>query len=165
MKWDVCTQCSSGMVCVRGWASKFHLVLGLVVLLSEDTSAHWSLQWNMSTLTFRTHSASPTLHTVKLWLLGSFRNGKYVENNSGQERTKSRTLPVTDKDLASTYVLCRLSPTCPWFWMERNYFWSEVRKEGKTKLRFKTDYDKTSTQCLNKKSWNIRVCNMAMSTW
>ena len=30
------------------------------------------------------------------------------------------------------------------------YFWSEVRKEGKTKLRFKTDYDKTSTQCLNK---------------
>ena len=23
------------------------------------------------------------------------------------------TLPVTDKDLASTYVLCHLSPTCP----------------------------------------------------
>ena len=44
---------------------------------------------------------------------GSFRNGKYAENNSGQERTKSGTLPVTDKDLASTYVLCRPSPTCP----------------------------------------------------
>ena len=46
-------------------------------------------------------------------LPGSFRNGKYAENNSGQERTKSRTLPVTDKDLASTYVLCCPSPTCP----------------------------------------------------
>ena len=45
--------------------------------------------------------------------LGSFRNRKYVENNSGQERTKSGMLPVTDKDLASTYVLCHLSPTCP----------------------------------------------------
>ena len=44
---------------------------------------------------------------------GSFWNGKYVEDNSGQERTKSGTLPVTDKDLASTYVLCCLSPTCP----------------------------------------------------
>ena len=32
-----------------------------------------------------------------------------------------------------------------------NYFWSEVGKEGKTKLRFKTDYNKKSTQCLNKK--------------
>ena len=44
---------------------------------------------------------------------GSFRNGKYAEDNSGQERTKSGMLPVTDKDLASTYVLCHLSPTCP----------------------------------------------------
>ena len=44
---------------------------------------------------------------------GSFRNGKYAENNSGQERIKSGTLPVTDKDLASTYMLCRPSPTCP----------------------------------------------------
>ena len=44
---------------------------------------------------------------------GSFWNGKYAEDNSGQERTKSGTLPVTDKDLASTYVLCRPSPTCP----------------------------------------------------
>ena len=44
---------------------------------------------------------------------GSFRNRKYAESNSGQERTKSGTLPVTDKDLASTYVLCCLSPTCP----------------------------------------------------
>ena len=48
---------------------------------------------------------------------------------------------------------------------QREYFWSEVRKEGETKLRFKTDYDKTSTRCLNKKSWNIMVCKMAMSTW
>ena len=62
---------------------------------------------------------------------GSFQNRKYAENNSRQERTKSGTLPVTDKDLASTYVLCHPSPTCPWFWMERKYFWSEVRKEGK----------------------------------
>ena len=62
---------------------------------------------------------------------GSFRNGKYAEDNSGQERTKSGTLPVTDKDLASTYVLCHLSPTCPWFRTERKYSWSEVRKEGK----------------------------------
>ena len=46
-------------------------------------------------------------------LPGSFQNGKYAENNSGQERTKSGTLPVTDKDLASTYVLCCPSPTCP----------------------------------------------------
>ena len=45
--------------------------------------------------------------------LGSFRNRKYAEDNSGQERTKSRMLPVTDKDLASTYVLCHPSPTCP----------------------------------------------------
>ena len=44
---------------------------------------------------------------------GSLQNGKYAENNSGQERTKSRMLPVTDKDLASTYVLCCPSPTCP----------------------------------------------------
>ena len=44
---------------------------------------------------------------------GSFRNRKYAGDNSGQERTKSGTLPVTDKDLASTYVLCHLSPTCP----------------------------------------------------
>ena len=41
--------------------------------------------------------------TVKNKLLsydfpGSFRNGKYAENNSGQERTKSGMLPVTDKD-------------------------------------------------------------------
>ena len=43
----------------------------------------------------------------------SFWNGKYAEDNSGQERTKSGMLPVTDKDLASTYVLCRPSPTCP----------------------------------------------------
>ena len=33
------------------------------MLLSEDTFTHQSLQWNMSTLTFRTHSASPTLCT------------------------------------------------------------------------------------------------------
>ena len=33
---------------------------------------------------------------------GSFWNGKYAENNSRQEGTKSRMLPVTDKDLAST---------------------------------------------------------------
>ena len=33
------------------------------LVLSEDTSAHRSLQQNMSTLTFRTHSASPTLCT------------------------------------------------------------------------------------------------------
>ena len=32
-----------------------------------------------------------------------------------------------------------------------NYFWRKVRKEGKTKSIFKTDYDKKSTQCLNKK--------------
>ena len=31
--------------------------------LSEDTFAHWSLWQNMSILTLRTHSASPTLHT------------------------------------------------------------------------------------------------------
>ena len=46
-------------------------------------------------------------------LPGSFQNGKYAEDNSRQERTKSGTLPVTDKDLASTYVLCCPSPTCP----------------------------------------------------
>ena len=44
---------------------------------------------------------------------GSFQNGKDVENNSRQECTKSGTLPVTDKDLASMYVLCHPSPTCP----------------------------------------------------
>ena len=44
---------------------------------------------------------------------GSFWNGKYAESNSRQERTKSGMLPVTDKDLASTYVLCHPSPTCP----------------------------------------------------
>ena len=31
--------------------------------MSEDTSTHWSLWWNMSTLTFWTHSTSPTLCT------------------------------------------------------------------------------------------------------
>ena len=45
-------------------------------------------------------------------LLRSFQNGKDAENNSGQEFTKSRMLPVTDKDLASMYVLCHPSPTC-----------------------------------------------------
>ena len=42
----------------------------------------------------------------------------------------------------------------------------EQSEEGrKTKSRFKTDFDKTSTRCLNKKRRNIRVCNMATSTW
>ena len=96
--------------------------------------------------------------------LWSIWNGKDVENNSGQECTKSGTLPVTDKDLASMYVLCCLSPTCPWFWTERILL-EQSEKGGKTKLRFKTGYDKTSTRCLNKKGWNIMVCKMAVSTW
>ena len=66
---------------------------------------------------------------------GSFWNRKYAENNSRQERTKS------GKDLASTYVLCRLSLIS-----DRERILLEQSEEGgKTKSRFKTDYDKTST--------------------
>ena len=86
---------------------------------------------------------------------GSFRNGKYVENNSRQERTKSRTLPVTDKDLASTYVLCCVVPPITYLSLilDGERILLERSKEGgKTKSRFKTNYDKTSTRCLNKKS-------------
>ena len=74
------------------------------------------------------HPGAPLLSYDLPW---SFWNGKYVENNSGQERTKSGTLPVTDKDLASMYVLCHLSPTCPWFWTERNTSGAKWERKGK----------------------------------
>ena len=66
---------------------------------------------------------------------GYFRNGKYAEDKSGQERTKSRTLPVTDKDLASMYVLCHPSPTCPSLILDGEKILLERSQEGgKTKF-------------------------------
>ena len=120
-----------------------HLVMTLKTERSQDIThkpSMWPPLWvwagTWAGVRLLTHAMTSAVAVRLLLVLsydfpGSFRNGKYAENNSGQERTKSGTLPVTDKDLASTYVLCRLSPTCPWFWMEREYFWSKVRKEGK----------------------------------
>ena len=54
------------------------------------------------------------------------------------------------------YVLCRLSPMCPWFWTERLDFRDEVRKDGELELIFETE--ENTRQILEAyilKRWNI----------
>ena len=76
---------------------------------------------------------------VKLWIHVIFSGRKRcgVEIRMGWK--KVRMFPVTDKGLASTYVLCHPSPMCPWLRTERETKRERERKEGWTKLIFETD--------------------------
>ena len=73
--------------------------------LSEDTSTHRSLQWNMSTLTVRTHPASPTLHT-SLHINGKFHFPQIVLSVSLSVPTLKHRWKRTPSYLASKSVSC-----------------------------------------------------------
>ena len=131
----------------RKFINKFsELAAPLNELLKKDETFNWTPECQMSFDTLKQHfTAEPILmydaRSVKTFpdwsrLLSynfprSFWNGKDVENNSGQECTKSGMLPVTDKDLASMYLLCRLSPTLSLILDRENTSGAKWERRGK----------------------------------
>ena len=125
---------------------------------SEVPLQHWFL-WNVSNRNrFRWHTGLIVWNVclgvgshigagvsfeyiVKLWDYSILSGWKRCGVKIWMERSKVQMFPITDKGLASTYVLCCPSPMCPWFQTERERELQRQseREEGWTKLIFKTD--------------------------